>query len=127
MFRIMERFGALGLLIDLLRKVASASELNMVNSASSLVGLTDLVEAVLNSSNRLWSSSTTTSSQNSLGNAAPGQPTLLGLDYFRPDHLTPSDALLSHVVVCFRIIEIHAMAVNVHDHLSDRFDGIVEL
>jgi hypothetical protein len=58
----MERFGALGLLIDLLRKVASASELNIVNSASSLVGLTDLVEAVLNSSNRLWSSSTTASS-----------------------------------------------------------------
>lgn len=53
MFKIMDRFGAFGLLIDLLRNVASAWELKMVNSASSLVGLTDLVEAVLNSSNRL--------------------------------------------------------------------------
>lgn len=51
--------GSLGLLIEARRKFASAAELKMVNSASSLVGFIDLVDAVFKFSNRSCNSSTT--------------------------------------------------------------------
>lgn len=51
--------GPWGLLIEARRKFAAAAELNIVNSARSLVGLTERVDAVLRLSNRLCNSSTT--------------------------------------------------------------------
>ena len=51
--------GPCGLLMDALRKSATAAELKIVSSASSLVGLTERVDAVLRFSKRLCNSSTT--------------------------------------------------------------------